>query len=160
MGTVDEDVAKCLPLLFYVFVTCQRVKGLLSHALADAPLAYDEYAVYGLVGVAGPRSSAEFARILSMPQTTMSDYVRAMVERGHARRVPNPRDGRSFHLELTPAGRAAWDESTKSFSEAAERFEGALGLPPERVREALREIDAAGDRALAGLLEDAIARAG
>ncbi len=107
-----------LSLLWQLFVTGQHVKQLLVTAMADAPLTPDEYAVYSALFDLGPKSPTELARLLGMPPTTMSHYVRAMAERGHARRQRSATDGRSFALELTEAGLAVHRETAAHFSEA------------------------------------------
>ena len=44
-----------------------------------------------------------------MPPTTIRDHVRRLTERGDIRKVPNPADGRSYHLVLSPQGEQLMD---------------------------------------------------
>ena len=52
----------------------------------------------------GPLTPTEVARELAMPLSTLLFRVRRLENRGHAERVLNPDDGRSYLLQLTPAG--------------------------------------------------------
>jgi DNA-binding MarR family transcriptional regulator len=149
-----------ISLLLDLFVASQRLRLLLSHALVDAPLRSDEHAVYTALRVLGPRSSTELARMLAMPQTTMSDYVRTMMDRGHARRVPHQRDRRSYLVELTPAGETAQRDTRRRFLEAARRMEGLLAVPADEARRALHALDDAAAAALEELYADSVERAG
>ncbi len=160
MISARERPERDISLLFDLYVASQRLRLLLASALAGAPLRADEHAVYTVLRVLGPHSSVDLARMIAMPQTTLSDYVRTMIERGHARRVPNPRDGRSYLVELTPAGETAQRDTRRHFLEAARRMEAALELPADDVRAALHALDDAATRALENLLTDSIEEAG
>jgi DNA-binding MarR family transcriptional regulator len=135
-------------LLFDVFVLGERVHELLSLALADTPLRPAEYAVYSVLFEEESVSPTAMAATLGMPLTTAVDHIRAMEARGHARRLPNPRDGRSFLVVLTAEGLRAHREANRRFEVAYRAFV-----------EALPAGEAASRRALAGLL-DAAERAG
>ena len=160
MPTDRERPERDISVLLDLFVASQRLKLLLTHALYDAPLRSDEHAVYTVLRVLGPKSSTDLARLLAMPQTTMSDYVRTMFERGHARRVPNPRDRRSYLVELTTSGHEAQRDTRKRFLEASRRMEAALGVSLEDARRALHALDDAAAAALEQLYTDSISRAG
>ena len=102
----DTGIAPRVPRnpVYTLFVTNQRIRGLLASALRDAPIRSDEYGVYSAVYMAGTLTLTQLARSTGMPLTTVADYVRSMVERGHLERRPNPDDRRSALLRLTPAG--------------------------------------------------------
>ena len=53
-----------------------------------------------------PVTPSGIAAASGIPLTTLRDNIQRLVDRGLARRVPNPDDARSYLLELTPAGRA------------------------------------------------------
>src|ERR671913_203661 len=106
-----------LSLLWQLFVTGQQVKQLLGAAMADAPLTPDEYAVYSVLFDLGPKSPTELARSVGMPPTTMSHYVRAMLERGHAGKERSASDGRSYVLALTAPGLAVHRQTGQRFEE-------------------------------------------
>jgi DNA-binding MarR family transcriptional regulator len=110
-----------------------------------------EYALYSLLLEAGPRTPSELAVALGVPASTMSGYLRPMLERDHARKIPNPTDGRSFRVVLTDAGHAAQRRANPAFSEAADAVTAELERPVDEVRAALAEIADAIERAAARL---------
>jgi DNA-binding MarR family transcriptional regulator len=148
--------ARQISLLFDVFVVNQRLRTLLAHALADTGLRPDEYAVYSLLLELGPLTPTEMAAHMGMPLTTVLDYVRTLVDRGHAGRDPHPRDSRSYHVRLTPAGLAAQRHAGAAWNEAVLPLESALTMPIEDVRAALNALEDAAGAALDQLVEDSI----
>ena len=91
--------------------------------------------------MAGPVSAdsltpTELARWMSAPATTVSSYVRRLSARGHLERERN-RDGRSYVLRLTEAGRAAHAAAGARFLPALEEVVAALGAQEPEVRRAL-----------------------
>ncbi|HYI21659.1 MAG TPA: MarR family transcriptional regulator [Candidatus Limnocylindrales bacterium] len=136
-----------LSLLWHVFAMGQRVKVLLGTAMAGSPLTPDEYAVYSVLFDDGPTPPTGLARRIGMPPTTMSHYVRAMLERGHAERLRSVQDGRSFSLALTDAGVAIHRQAAAHFNEANDRFRDALEIDEAFLVRALGEIGRAADDA-------------
>jgi DNA-binding MarR family transcriptional regulator len=136
-----------LSLLWHVFAMGQRVKDLLGSAMADSPLTPDEYAVYSVLFDDGPTPPTGLARRVGMPPTTMSHYVRAMLERGHAERIRSTSDGRSFSLALTDAGLAIHRKAGSLFNEANDLFREALEIDEAFLTRALGEIGRAADQA-------------
>lgn len=137
-----------LSVLFDVFVTAQRVRRLLDFAMVAAPLKPDEYAVYSAIDQLGPLSATDLSRRLGMPLTTMSDYVRTVLNRGHATRRRNPRDRRAWLLSLTAEGDAAYRAAGALFDEAIDRVVPALAVSEVEARRALAAIGQACERAL------------
>ncbi len=138
-----------LSLLWHVFSMGQRVKVLLGTAMASSPLTPDEYAVYSVLFDDGPTPPTGLARRVGMPPTTMSHYVRAMLERGHAERLRSAQDGRSFSLALTDSGVAVHRQAGAHFNEANDRFRAALEIDEAFLTRALGEIGSAADEAAA-----------
>jgi DNA-binding MarR family transcriptional regulator len=97
--------------------------------MADAGLRPDEYAMYSAVLRAGPLTISELARMVGMPLTTASDYVRTMTTRGHALRSRNPADSRSYLVSLTEDGVAAHSAARVGFADAINRIRQVLPLP-------------------------------
>jgi DNA-binding MarR family transcriptional regulator len=145
-----------LSLLFQTFVANQRIRALLAEAMADAPIRADEYAVYSLMLETGPITPTDLARILGMPLTTLSDYTRTMVERGHARRRPKPGDARSYLLELTRQGFAAHEGARERFVRAKvplDRSIEVLGGDLAEIEAAVRLLGLAAETTLGQLLD-------
>ena len=137
-------------ILFEVFWTQQKRKRLIELALAGTDLPPEDYPFYVLVGAEGPWTPTGLAARLGMPLSTVIFRVKRLERRGHAERVPNPADGRSFLIRLTPKGKRLLDAARPAFRDHAEAVEGRLG--PKRVmalRTALVELRHAIDEELA-----------
>ena len=94
-------------VLFDVWLVSRATTALLDNAIRDSGLDSDEFAVYSVLASNEHMTPTELARWMSAPPTTVSSYVKRFEERGHVLRAPNPDDGRSYRLRLTPAGRRA-----------------------------------------------------
>ena len=114
-------------ILFDVFLTNQKRGRLIEAALTGTELPADDYPLYVIVGAEGPWTPTDLARRLEMPLTTVLFRVRRLERRGHAERRPNPDDGRSFTIELTPAGQRLLRKARPRFRAAAEAVEARLG---------------------------------
>jgi DNA-binding MarR family transcriptional regulator len=123
-------------ILFDVFLTNQKRAQLIETALSDTELPAEDYPFYVIIGAEGPWTPTDLARRLEMPLTTVLFRVRRLERRGHAERKPNPKDGRSFTIRLTPAGQRLLRKARPKFRAAAESVEARLGA--EKVS-ALRE---------------------
>lgn len=151
---MDEREAGARPerrisLAFDVFAVSQRLGAYLDRALAASGIRPSEYAVYSIMLEAGPRTPSELASMLGVPASTLSTYLTAMLSRGHARRIPNPADGRSVRVVLTDPGRAVVRRVNPAFTRAAQLLEGNLDRPVEEVRAVLLELGEAIERASA-----------
>jgi DNA-binding MarR family transcriptional regulator len=139
-------------LLFDLFALNQDVRRLLGAAMAESPLRPDEYAAYSVVFEEEALTQTAMAARLGLPLTTVAEHVRAMERRGHARRVPNPGDDRSFLLVLTGDGLAAHRDASRCFERVYAAFLGSLAVGEGEARRGLRALrDAAivaGDTAL------------
>jgi DNA-binding MarR family transcriptional regulator len=115
-------------ILFEVFWTQQRRKRLIEAALAGLELPAEDYPFYVLIGAEGPWTPTGLAERLLMPLSTVLFRFRRLERRGHAERAPNPEDGRSFLIRLTPEGRRLLDEARPTFRAYAEAVEERLGI--------------------------------
>lgn len=104
-------------VLFDVWLVSRATHALLDETLRGTGLDSDEFAVYSVLASTEHMTPTELARWMSAPPTTVSSYVKRFEQRGHVTKTPNPDDGRSYRLSLTPAGRRA------------HRIAGALFLP-------------------------------
>jgi DNA-binding MarR family transcriptional regulator len=149
-----------LSLLFELFATEQRVRTLIQRAMAGAALRPDEYAVYSVLFDEGPQTPSDLARRVGMPATTMSHFVRALLERGHAAREVVAADRRSYRLALTPDGLRAHAAAGVAFREADRRFGDALRIDEDDARRTLIAIGDAADAASSRLIAETLERAG
>jgi DNA-binding MarR family transcriptional regulator len=109
--------------------------------MADAGLRSDDFAIYSAVLATGPLTISQLAQMLGMPLTTVSDYVRAMATRGHALRLRNPADSRSYLVSLTEEGIAAHHAARVGFADAINRIRKVLPIPEQDLVRALHALD-------------------
>jgi DNA-binding MarR family transcriptional regulator len=114
-------------ILFDVFLTNQKRAQLIEAALAETDLPAEDYPFYVIIGAEGPWTPTDLARRLMLPLTTVLFRVRRLERRGQAERKPNPDDGRSFTIRLTPAGQKLLRKARPRFRAAAEAVEAQLG---------------------------------
>lgn len=135
-------------LLFDLFVLNSRVRAYLTRALADTPLTAEEYAVYSILFEQGPTPPTQLAQYAGLPATTMSDYVRTLLRRGHAEKQPHPTDARSYRLALTADGLAAQQATGRRFRVAMRLIETNLDDDLDAVSRAVREFGEAVRRSM------------
>jgi DNA-binding MarR family transcriptional regulator len=98
---------------------------------------------------AGPLTQTDLADRLGMAVTTVADYVRTMVERGHLRKRPHPADQRAALLSLTPEGIRAHRRASRSFEVAARAMSDQLAPLKEReARDVLQRLTVSAENAL------------
>jgi DNA-binding MarR family transcriptional regulator len=127
-------------LLFDVFALNQAVARFLADAMRGSPLTPLEYAISSAIFELECGSPSALASRLGMPLTTLADHLARLETRGHARRLPNPRDRRSQLVTLTAVGLDAHRAANRLFEAAHDAF----------VRE-LAEGEAAGKAHLAAV---------
>ena len=128
-------------VLFEVFWAHQTRKRLIERALAEVQLPAEDYPFYVLIGAEGPWTPTGLAARLGMPLSTVIFRVKRLERRGHAERIPNPDDGRSFLIRLSPKGKRLLDVARPAFRDYAEAVEGRLGRKRVRaLRTALVEL--------------------
>ena len=145
-----------LSILFELYAAEQQIRSLVATAMVHSPLSPEEYAVYSVLFDEGPHAPTGLARRTGMPPTSMSHFVRAMFERGHAERAAAPDDRRSYRIVLTTTGLAAHAAASQAFAEADSRFVGALAVDEEEARATLRAIGRAAGVAETRLTADSV----
>ena len=149
--TPADPPQRRISLPFDIFELSTRLGTYLGRALEGTGVRPAEYAVYSLMLEAGPRTPSELAAMLGMPLSTMSTYLGAMLGRGDAKRIPNPSDGRSVRVVLTDRGRGVVRAVNPPFTRAVAALEANLEAPVGDVREVLRGVLEAIERADAEL---------
>jgi DNA-binding MarR family transcriptional regulator len=138
-------------VLFDVYMTNQKRARLIEAALEGTELPPEDYPFYVFIGAEGPWTPTGLARRLELPLTTVLFRVRRLERRGHAKRKPNPADGRSFTIELTPAGQKLLRAARPKFRAAAEAVEAKLGAEQvAALRDSMAGLRDAVDAELAG----------
>jgi DNA-binding MarR family transcriptional regulator len=107
-----------------------------------------EYHPLSFIGVMQPVTRTQLTAATGYPRTTVRDTLRAVIERGHARERPNPSDGRSTLLELTPEGQAIFDQGMPAFARAFRRIDAALGGKVDEYEDVVRSMRTALQAAL------------
>jgi DNA-binding MarR family transcriptional regulator len=113
-------------LLLQFFLTSQAVGRLVEHAIAPVRMNATEYALLSVVDELEPVKPSDIARMVGMPRPTLTPYLDRLVAMGSVERTPNPRDGRSYMLALTPEGRRAKDEAGRALAGALTRVASHL----------------------------------
>jgi DNA-binding MarR family transcriptional regulator len=138
----DGRASRRLSVLLLVVAVHQRMVELVERELAADGVRAADYALLSLIGARGPSRLTEIAGELGMPLTTASDAVRRLEGRGHARRAPNPEDGRSVLVELTEAGDDEWRRGWPGLRRVNEQLTEVLD-DPDHVRAGLESLGAA-----------------
>ncbi|MGO8958507.1 MAG: MarR family winged helix-turn-helix transcriptional regulator [Streptosporangiaceae bacterium] len=140
MGAGDDGYT----LLFDMWVAANSARAVLDEALRPSGLGAEEFALYSAIRRDGGITPTELASLMALPPTTVSSIVGRLERRGHARRAPNPGDGRSYRIELTAAGMAAHAAAARLFAPVLAKVESALAA------------EVAGARALLAAIRDAV----
>ena len=155
VATSRQPSTDGLSALFDVFVLAQAVHELLVDAFAGAPLTPEEYALYRQLLRTPGSSPSALAHELAAPLTTVSDWVRTLMQRGHGVRQARPEDRRSYGIVLTAAGQRGHRETNRRFEHANATFLAAFGRPERELRAVLTEATLAATTARARLAAEA-----
>jgi DNA-binding MarR family transcriptional regulator len=98
-----------------------------------------------------PVTPTAVSAVSGVPVTTLRDNIQRLVDRGLAERRPNPDDGRSYHLVVTPRGHDVLDRAGEALRRAYELLEREVGGPLTSREEWLDELNDALSRVLAEL---------
>lgn len=140
--TKDAAHQTALDLLFRIYTTGEACETLVDETVDPYGVA-DGFVTMSLLSQAGNLTPTEISRRLGMRLTTTSALVRRLVERGHARQVPNPRDGRSQLVTLTEEGKQAMTAAFPAFFETIDEVEQHLSRSPAEVQAALDDLEQA-----------------
>jgi DNA-binding MarR family transcriptional regulator len=130
--------------------------SLIEHELGSVGITAEEYAVYSVLVHEGGLTPTELSRRLGLALSSTIFRSGKLIERGHARRVPNPRDGRSALIELTPQGRRVVERARPAFDRVLDRIERHLELERTEVQAAISKLGEAVDAALAEAEDEAL----
>jgi DNA-binding MarR family transcriptional regulator len=136
-------------LLQELYTTGVLVGLLVDEELERAGIPQAQFAFIGWVTRLQPVTPSRLAAESGLPPTTVRDYIRRLVQRGDARKVPNPDDGRSYLLVLTRRGQAVADRGWPAVVAAYERLANHLERSPGEQLAVARELRAAAKAALA-----------
>jgi DNA-binding MarR family transcriptional regulator len=95
--------------------------------LRAAGVVPSEYGFLSFVGTLQPVTRTKLTEASGLRRTTVRDVVKRLIDRGHVMEVPNPKDGRSTLLVLTPDGREIYDKGQPAIRRVLEAIDEALG---------------------------------
>jgi MarR family 2-MHQ and catechol resistance regulon transcriptional repressor len=136
-------------LLQEIYSSGLLVGLLVDEELARAGVPQQLFSFLGWVATLEPVTPGNLAAETGLPPSTIRDYVRRLVARGDVRRIPNPSDGRSYLLVLTPKGRRLADLGWPAVVAAFARMARHLERPTAEHLAALRDLRRAVKKALA-----------
>ncbi|MGB3738145.1 MAG: MarR family winged helix-turn-helix transcriptional regulator [Pontixanthobacter sp.] len=96
-----------------------------------------EWRVMAMLGDAGAQTQRELTARTLMDKVAVNRACKSLEAKSLARRVPNQRDGRSHHLELTEEGQAMYD-AIVPLAKGAER--DLLALMTQEQQQMLRDL--------------------
>jgi DNA-binding MarR family transcriptional regulator len=114
-------------ILLDLFRTNQVRERLIEAALAGLELPAGDYPFYVLIGAEGPWTPTALTDRMQMPLSTVLFRGKRLEKRGHARRIPNPDDRRSYLVSLTDEGQKLLRQARPRFRAYAEAVEAQLG---------------------------------
>lgn len=143
-------------ILLDVFTANQKRERLIEAALAGTDMPPEDYPFYVYVGSEQHTTPTRLGQELGMPLSTVLFRMRRLEERGHIERIPNPDDGRSYLLRLTPSGTRVLGLARPLFRARALAVEARLGEEQvAQLREALAELGDMIERELAAATAEA-----
>jgi DNA-binding MarR family transcriptional regulator len=137
-------------LFLKLAATGQYVVRLLDRQLAPAGIPPYLLALVTHVHHHQPVTPSAVAAASGIPPTTLRDNVQRLVERGLARRVPNPADGRSYLLELTDRGESIVREADPALAAAYAGLARRLPRPLAAYEQLIDELNSALEASVGG----------
>jgi DNA-binding MarR family transcriptional regulator len=134
---MDVEIVDGTNVLFELWLGSRAANALLTDCLAAAGMRPDEFGIYSVLATVGRMAPTALAKWMSAPATTVSSVVKRLEARDHLERVPDPADGRSSLLQLTPEGERAHRSATDLYSPVLAAVVKRLGRDEPSVRRAL-----------------------
>jgi DNA-binding MarR family transcriptional regulator len=123
-----------------LWVAARYVHDISEQRLRAAGVDVREYGPVSFIGVLQPVTRTRLAQAQGVRRETTRDVVARLIERGHVEERPNPRDGRSTLLVLTPEGQEIFDRGLPVFQEVLRALDEALGGELHVHEEAVRRV--------------------
>jgi DNA-binding MarR family transcriptional regulator len=130
-------------VLFDVWLVSRATTAAIDEVIRESGLDADEFAVYSVLATRDGMTPTELARWMCAPPTTVSSYVKRFEGRGHAERVVNLDDRRSYRVCLTPAGRRAHRHAGQLFAPFLAAVDRRLGSDVALTHRQLRSLHTA-----------------
>ena len=138
------------PTIFLdAWTAAQRVDQLVTRELKAAGVWTPYYALLSMICIREPITPTALAQAMGIAPTTLSDRLSELLELGHVRRTKNPRDGRSYLISSTAAGKSAVDRAAPVTWHAQRVVVRHLNKPLPAIEAAIADLSRALDAALA-----------
>jgi len=121
-------------------VAARYGQELAGRELMAAGVDPEEYGFLSFVGTLQPVTRTTLAAATGLRRTTLRDAIARLLERGHVEERPNPRDGRSRLLVLTPAGQDVFDRGLPAFHRVLTALDGELEGQLHELEDAVRRV--------------------
>jgi DNA-binding MarR family transcriptional regulator len=116
-------------LLLDVYRLAELTGALVDRALREIGLPAYLFGLFSQLRRLAPVTPSEIARSTGMATTTLRDNIQRLVDRDLVRRVPNPKDGRSYLVEVTDKGHLLARAADAPLLEAYQALERRLPRP-------------------------------
>ena len=123
-----------------LWVAARYSSELMSEIMRAEGVDPEEYGPISFVGFLQPVTRTRLAEASGQRRTTVRDMVGRLIERGHAEERPNPRDGRSTLITLTPAGQEIFDRGVPVFQKVLAAIDEALDGGLREHEDAVRRV--------------------
>jgi DNA-binding MarR family transcriptional regulator len=123
-----------------LWVAARYITDVSERRLRAAGVDLREYGPLSFIGVLQPVTRTRLAQAQGVRRETTRDAVARLIERGHVGERPNPRDGRSTLLVLTPEGQDIFDRGLPVFQEVLRALDEELGGELHLHEEAVRRV--------------------
>ena len=138
-------------VLLQLWTAAHMAERLVDEHLKRLGVSDEQFALLSLIGLYGPVTPTALATRMGVPLTTLADAVRRLDARGEIERLPNPEDGRSHLLTLSPAGHARRKAAHRGVVGSVEDVRKHLELSLKEVEAAMDDVHRALQEAVAGL---------
>src|SRR5208282_4131309 len=137
MFDVEPEICNCAALR----QAARRVTRLYDDALAPIGLGVNQFSILARLGLVGPSTIQDLARLLVMDRSTLGHLLRPLEKRGFVELEVSEQDRRSRVVGLTQAGKAAVTNTLPLWAAAQRRFERTFGEEAAlELRTVLKEI--------------------
>ncbi len=130
-------------LLLTLFTSFQYVGTIVERQLAVVGLPAYLFGLLSHIRRREPVSPSDISAASGIPMTTLRDNIQRLVDRGLARRDPNPADARSYLLVLTQKGDLLARAADPALLAAYLALEERLPRPLEEYEQTLSELNRA-----------------
>src|SRR5579862_6262233 len=115
----------------------RRLKRALEATMSEFDMTMADWQVLTTLRNSGSRSPGAIARYHDLTSGTVTSRLDKLESEGYVRRVPDPEDRRGVKVELTDAGRKAWEKAASIQARKEAFFASALTASEQKRLNAL-----------------------